>query len=115
MTFPNKDKGPFEDENGAWCQHVTHDFLQNTTMPMLASPGTDAAHCAVAHLNGAIICLMVAAGGHETLTISPELLTRCREFMDCIESGFEGVDVKLVDQARPHLTVLQGGKPEDPT
>jgi len=110
MTFPNPDKGPFEDENGDWCRHVTNSFLNGVTMPILAAPGCDAAHAAVAHINGAIFCAMIEAARHGGTTVPPELLDKFRSAFASLENETNELYAQEGVKPKPFLTALPGGK-----
>ena len=64
----------------------------------------------MAHINGAIVCAMVEAGGRGGTTVSPELLQRFRDALAGLENETCGVFVP--NEVKPFLTVLPGGRAE---
>lgn len=109
MSFPNSQLGPFEGENDAWAKHVANSFVSGITSEMIAAPGCDAAHAAMAHLNGFICCaLLDAATRGSGEQIMPDILDMVRKRVGALVDG--GVGVMFSENVGPTLTVLPGGK-----
>lgn len=112
MNFPIANKDPFEDENKEWARHVAATFVANVTGPMLASPGCDPAHAAIAHMQGFLSCAFqdaVMRGDGEQ--IMPDILEQVRPWIQALADG--AVTVTIGDKPRPTLTSLTGGKKEE--
>jgi hypothetical protein len=110
MTFPIANKGPFEDENKEWARHVAVTFVAGVTGPMLASEGCDPAHAAVAHFQGFLCCAFqdAAERGDGEQQIMSDILEQIRLFLSALLNG--QVVAAVVDEHRPILTALTGGK-----
>ncbi|TIX16218.1 MAG: hypothetical protein E5V46_03315 [Mesorhizobium sp.] len=107
MTFPNPSLGPFEGENNDWAQHVTRNFSLEVTQPLLHQH--DAAQLALAHLTGFVMCAMFDAsgrGGGEQ--IMADVLEMAMVRLKPLFAGTIGVTI--LEDARPILTVVPGGK-----
>ncbi|TIL94520.1 MAG: hypothetical protein E5Y73_11415 [Mesorhizobium sp.] len=110
MSFPNPDKGPFEDENKEWARHVAATFVAGVTSEMLAAPGCDPAHAAIAHFQGFICCAFSDAmkrGDGEQ--IMGDILEQVRPFIQGLIDR-EVIAIFPGGEVRPTLTVLTGGK-----
>ncbi|ESZ56664.1 hypothetical protein X727_32885 [Mesorhizobium sp. L103C119B0] len=110
MSFPIANKGPFEDENNEWCRHVAATFVEGVTGPMLASPGCDPAHAAVAHFQGFLCCAFQDAvmRGDGADQITADILEQVRPFLSATMNG--DVVATVVENPKPLMTVLTGGK-----
>jgi hypothetical protein len=80
---------------------------------MLASEGCDPAHAAIAHFQGFLCCAFqdAAMRGDGEQQISPDILEQVRPFISALLNG--DVVATVVDEHRPVLTAISGGKKDD--
>ncbi|MER8852998.1 hypothetical protein NKH94_15525 [Mesorhizobium australicum] len=91
---------------------MTRNFSRDVTTPLLHDH--DAAHLALAHLSAFVLCALSDAGtrGDGQQQIMPDLLA---EVMPRLEHLFAGtIGVSILPITKPILTVVPGGKKEDP-
>ncbi|RWB09008.1 MAG: hypothetical protein EOQ39_03670 [Mesorhizobium sp.] len=91
---------------------MTRNFSRDVTTPLLHDH--NAAHLALANLSAFVMCALADAGtrGDGQQQIMPDLLA---EAMPRLEHLFAGtIGVSILHDRKPMLTVVPGGKKNDP-